>query len=133
MDGDYMERMAREYRATLGAAANSSAARDAAYLVERQIEWIDAARMRQGQATRTLSYLKALKNKTLAALRALIREQSVPDFKAGGCRVQGNLYRKLVESQIELFVLLDRMGAEGTDVAELLDTETRALGILGVL
>ncbi|MFA5449154.1 MAG: hypothetical protein WC292_01780 [Clostridia bacterium] len=135
METDFMEKMARDYNRELrmGVAGTSeSLLRDCLDIVERQLDliiaWLQCGRL----CNRALSYLESLKRTSLRELNALLGNNDVPAYRERR-RSETNMFNRLVDLQIELFIALDRLKESGAEVDDILEIETRALGIMGVI
>lgn len=134
MDTDFMERMAREYNRELRSASggNQGLLNESIDIVERQLDLINALLGCTRQPNRALSYLESLKRTSLRMLYMLLGNSDVPAYRERP-RGQTNIFNRLVDLQIELFINLDRLKENGAAVNDIIDLETRALGILGVI
>lgn len=124
MDETYMEKLARAYNERLRG-AESPEYTEARRIAEEQTGILDRMSMRPVPL-----YLKSLKSATLSELKALEGAKSVPTNKAhsgtGG-------FNRLTELQIELFIALDTLEAEGKDMREIVLRETRFAAFLALM
>lgn len=133
-----IERLAREYREALSSSNDDPAVYlDQIVLIEEnQLDFIDAILARNQLSptlSRTLNYVKNIVFRILNKLNALLKNPSyVPSFRSPQtpCRA---LKSTLLNSQISLFALYDKLPLPFSDLAELLSLENRKTALLGVL
>lgn len=126
MDENYMENLARAYNEKLAGTARPEYS-DALHIAEEQSGILE--RMSQAPGP-LLRYLKSLKNAVANDLKNLEGKRSVPTNKSPGGR--GGVER-LTNLEIDLFIALDTLRADGKDVDSLINTETRFAAFLGLL
>lgn len=139
MDTSNFEQMAREYRDVLAQAPIAPAAIDSSNYLEQiitlnenQLDWVYELRRcaRTPLACKMANYLKNLICRSLAvATRLLNGSTYLPAFR-NPCRFCGNPLARLVSTQIDIFVVLDRLSLLRNDLNELINIENRKMAIL---
>ena len=134
METDYMENLARAYQTRLNhtRAAEDPLLDEARDIVERQLMVIDQMILTTRQGSRSLSYLKSLKQLSERRLTALGAGGKVPTYSFAAAE-RCATYTSLIDMQIELFITLDRLKENGIAVDEVTMNETRALGFINLL
>ncbi len=121
-----MENLARAYNEKLNGVAHPEYS-EALNIAEEQLGILDRMSQTPGPLLR---YLKSLKSTVIGELKNLEGKRSVPTNKSPGGR--GGTER-LINTEIDLFIALDTLAANGKDVTSLLNTETRFTAFLGLL
>lgn len=113
---EYMCELARAYNARLR--GNNAKAQQAISIIEMQENILQRAR------GRVASYVLSLKSGSKRDLEKLDDAQKIPSITSSVTR--GYSFNRLIELQIELFVVLDELKADGYDVEGAIASETRA-------
>jgi len=133
-----IEKMAREYKTALagsalvrGTGGAEAASERAVIIIEEQLDLIDALlSVTRGNKflQRLLSYLKSIKSSSAILFSRLSgKGEYIPSFRQND--ISGNLMIRLLELQINLFVLLDSI-SRLTDAQNLQLIENKALGVI---
>lgn len=139
IETDAIEKMAREYKAALAKHSTETMSsmealvERAIIILEEQQDIINAllSYNRNRQAQRLLNYLKSLKSTSVVAFNKLLaRGEYIPSFRNND--MPDRSCQRLVDLQINLFVLLDQM-ARAVDVTSLAVTENRVMSVMGLL
>lgn len=134
-----MEMLAKEYNKVLNEYNNSNA--DDSSLLERvmilletQIEIIEInSRCCCNRINKTLSYIKNLTYRSIVKVNEMLSSSAyIPTFRNSLVNVNGSISR-LLEIQIDIFILLDKLQAEYLSRAELLQWENRKTAFLSSL
>lgn len=133
-----IETLAREYREALSARKEDDPLllEQIVTLEENQIDYLDAILSRNQlstSSTRTAQYLKNLLYRILNRLNELLKNPSyVPSFRSPRtpCRT---LKAALEQSQIDIFVLYDKLSLSYDELAYLLSLENRKTALFGFL
>ncbi|HKL74009.1 MAG TPA: hypothetical protein VJ903_03880 [Clostridia bacterium] len=138
MDTSNFEQMAREYRDVLASAPamvdSNTYLEQIINLNENQLDWVYELRRssRTQLAYKLANYLKNLISRSLIiATRLLNGSTYIPTFR-NPCRFCGNPLARLINAQIDIFVLLDKVSALRNDLNELIHIENRKMAILAV-
>ena len=125
MEMDYMENLARAYRESMLATSGTNYVEEALSIVTKQLAVIAELTARTMPKNSALGYLQTLKMDTYTALIALLpKEKSpVPYMPDRGNR---SGYNYLINTQIELFYVLGKIKAMGTDTSAIERNEDRA-------
>lgn len=137
MDTNNFEQMAREYRDVLSTASpvsvdSSNYLEQIINLNESQLDWVYELRRcaRSPLACKMANYLKNLICRSLVvATRLLNGSTYMPAFR-NPCRFCGNPLARLINAQIDIFVLLDKLSSLRNDLNELILIENRKMSIL---
>ena len=133
-----LEALAREYREALSVRGEDDAQiiEQIIVLEENQLDYVDAilARAQLPQTSaRVANYAKNLLYRILNKLNVLLKNPSyVPSFRnpQQPCRA---LRSTLIQSQINIFVLYDKLSLSYADLAELLSLENRKSAVINFL
>ena len=103
-------------------------------LEENQSEYLSALYLRApASARRTVSYLKNLVFRILQKLNALIKNNAyVPAFRNANIPCSA-LVGAILNTQISIFVLYDRLDIPYADLSEILSLENRKAALLALL
>ena len=131
-----MEKMAREYREALAAFSVDGAAtvEQIVVLEENQSEYLSALFLRSpASSRRVVSYLKNLAFRILQKLNALVKNNAyVPAFRNANIPCSA-LVGALLNTQISIFALYDKLDIPYSDLAEILELENRKAALLALL
>lgn len=141
LDTDTVERMAREYSQSL---SDFSISDTASNLIERiillsenQLDIINYMLCfpQSRRCSKILNYLKTLKTASIVAMyRLLNRGDYLPPFRNPERLIGYQAsYAKLVDIQIDIFILLDRLTQARENITDILILENRAMAIMGVI
>ncbi len=142
LDPDTVERMAREYNRSL---ADYNRISDSAanliekiiLLIENQLDIIDCLLCcpQSRHCRKILNYLKNLKKASIIALNRLLnRGEYIPLYRnPDRIRDCQNAFHRLVDIQIDIFILLDRLSLIKENLTNILILETRAMALIAVI
>jgi hypothetical protein len=132
--------MAREYRDAL---VSSERRVDSATYLEQiinlnelQLDCICELKRcaRTPLACKMVNYLRHLIWRSLTvATRLLDGSTYLPTFRNTGCRPCTNPLQRMINAQIDIFILLDKLSPLRNDLAELIYIENRKMSILAAL
>ena len=123
---NYMESLAREYKKKLEG-SESPEASSAIDIIHEQLCILNAINTPR---KKVISYLVSLKEYTLNRLSMLGENKKIPSCRLS--RKEGGL-NKIVDLQIELFMLLDILNLSGGVPSQLMEYENRFTALLGNL
>ncbi|MBO7156139.1 MAG: hypothetical protein J6V83_01910 [Clostridia bacterium] len=123
---NYMESLAREYKKKLEG-SESPEASSAIDIIHEQLCILNAINTPR---KKVISYLVSLKEYTLNRLSMLGENKKIPSCRLS--RKEGGL-NKIVDLQIELFMLLDTLNLSGGVPSQLMEYENRFTALLGNL
>lgn len=119
-----IEEMARAYNERLRGSGDPLVTEAVDILLEQK-RILDGICMQRD--IRLLSYVASLKEKSLTALEALDGSMKIPSYRLGrGAQGSAARWRDL---EIDLFIALDKLQAEGRNVEAIIDNEVRATAL----
>ncbi len=129
MEPDYMENLARAYNVKLHGSSNPQID-SATDILRQQIALLTNS---QYSRRKLVSYAISLKEDSLNALSGMEEGKKVPSYRLyESCSANGSgVLNKVMDLEVELYILLDTMSSNGADVASVLETETRFTALLG--
>lgn len=131
-----VEQMAREYNRTLGALTasdDSGIYEQATILEEEQLDLLNEINVRSSnRLNRTVSYLKNVVFRSLAAInRANGNPSYIPSVRTQNVACSpSSIMNRLMNLQLDIFIILDKLSAPYADRAELLMLENRKAALL---
>ncbi len=134
-----VEQMAREYGRALENANiptnNSTAYEQLIILEEEQLELLNCLNSRgSSRMGRTVNYLRNVIYRSLVIISRLNGDNSyIPSVRNACCPNQQNIFNRLINLQLDIFILLDKLTAPYADRAELLMLENRKMATLATL
>lgn len=139
-DSPNMEMLAKEYNKVLSEYVNNATTDDKSILervmilLEDQAEIIEInSRSCSNRINKTLSYIKNLTYRSIVKVNQMLGNSAyIPSFHTNQGSVNAMVGR-LLEIQIDIFVLLDKLQSEYTTRAELLQWENRKTAFLASL
>lgn len=131
-----IEKMAREYRQALESSEASGvpSVEQIITLEENQLDCLNALLPRVSlPARRTINYIKNIVFRLLQKLNLLLHNDAyVPSFR--NVNIQGTyLVNALLNTQISIFALYDKLPLPYNDLAEILSLENRKTSFLSLL
>ncbi len=141
IDTDAIEKMAREYNKSL---SNYNISNSSTSILERiilisedQLEIINylLCFFQTRQTSKVLNYLKTLKTSSIISMNRLLEQGDyIPPFRNSErtIGVQAS-YLKLVDMQIDVFILLDKLFQTTDNLQNILILENRAMSIISVI
>jgi hypothetical protein len=138
LDTDAVERMAREYNQAL---SNFNISDSSLNILERLINIIEnqldiinflLCCPQSRHCSKILNYLKTLKTNSVIKINRLMdRGEYIPSFRNPERTLNfQNSFIKLVDLQIDVFVLLDRLSQFREDLTDVLILENRSMAII---
>ncbi len=141
LDIESVEKMAREYSQSLAnyniSDSSSNLIERIIVIVENQLEIINylVCVVQSRPSSKILNYLKTLKTTSVMALNKLANKGDyVPAFRNSERTIGYQAsYARLVNMQIDIFVLLDKLAQEKNNITDVLILENRAMGIISII
>jgi hypothetical protein len=138
MDTMNFEQMAREYKnalATVPTVTDSDTYLEQIITIsEGQFDALDDINTNSQLCKRMINYLKNLTYQTLIIVQKLLDGTNyVPQFRNISRNSSSTAKSRLINSQIDIFILLDKLATTRTDLAELISLENRKMAILSSL
>ncbi|MDD4315975.1 MAG: hypothetical protein PHC84_02315 [Clostridia bacterium] len=141
VDTGTIEKMAREYNQVL---SNYDISDNATNIIERLImlseDQLDIINCMLCQpqiryCSKILNYLKTLITSAIIALNRLLnRGEYIPPFRNPRCNQSYSAaFMRLVELQLDIFVLLDKLAPLRSDITNVLILENRVMAVISVV
>lgn len=128
IDNDYMENLARAYNQRLRGSQNPEITASIDNL-RQQISLLSGSPYARRKA---VAYAIALKESSVRMLRNLDSDKTVTSYRFyEGCSGGSGVLARVNDLEVELFILLDTLISDDTDVSAVIDTEVRATALLG--
>lgn len=140
MDTQNYEQMAREYKNALATIpafnGNDSYLEQIIVLSESQLDILNyyLCNVRTAYGRKLINYLKTLTYQTLVLATKLLDGSTYSPLFRNPVRTNtNNAVARLINDQIDIFILLDKLALTRTDLAELSGLENRKMAILAAL
>lgn len=139
-DTPNMELLAKEYNKVLSEYTNNAVSDEKSILervmilLEEQAEIIEInSRCGSSRINKTLAYIKNLTYRSIVKVNQMLENSAyIPSFQAKQNNV-GSVINRLIEIQINIFILLDKLQGEYASRAELLQWENRKTAFLATI
>ena len=141
IDTDTVEKMAREYNQALSnyniSDSSTNLLERLILLAENQLDIINFLLCcpQSRYCSKILNYLKTLKTNSIININRLLdRGEYIPSFRNPERTLNyQNSYIKLVDLQIDIFILLDKLSLVREDIENLLILENRSMAVISVI